>query len=692
MKKRSRVFAILIVLLVVLFALMNCEKPFDLLRQEQEVIPSGQGLLSLLLGGQSSRTILPQVPVFQVYDLAFTSDKGNVTVSRCINTFSDPIYLLTGTYNLLVTAYVDAEKKEPAAWGKEYNIRIDDGKEVTHTITLIPFSPDGEESGTFRWNISFPDEVTNARMNIRPLSENGAVEKEFYFEGAGGETPRNGFVSLESGFYSVLFTFINPGFQTLEWLEILHVYQNLVSSYTQDFGLELFNDNNHTVTFVFNDGITGNVEQSYFHGDLVAPVSPQPRPVRDGYTFGGWYTNAKFSERWDFSTPLSRSRTLYLRWLSETCSNANIVGTFQGDITLYGYINVGEAIVQLFDDNTVRIQLTSFPGYTILANYSYNSFLKVLQISNIDLHASGMGRQDMDRLMGDIPSQISLPVSRWSMEDGIVIDAGFIAGDLNSADRFTFSPEINFTEITLHIDYPDSSKSGKYVLTEVEFLDIAKPPITSIGILQGSRLTQKAEFLDDFIQGSSTRISVTSYLFDNIDNLNTTVGFVASQPALLMAGALISESTDNPWQPPAVFTLLSGVGNQEFTIRFPNRLNIRMDHGNFTNNNPVVSWDPFPGANGYFVLVIVRDKFSNVAANRSILTPAFYQHTMETSVTINSHRISFTPVDTFLSIIPPAITSGDFMRIEVYALDHSGALDSVNKTGAIFMDSANIRR
>ena len=680
---------IFIALLIILFSLVSCP---DIIQHERDMIPLGQGSLSLLLGGQNSRTILPQTPVLKAYELVFTSDNTNVTISRNVSTFSDPIHLLSGTYNLFITAYTDAEKNEPAAWGKQGNIRIDEGKGVTHTIMLIPFAPDGEKSGVFSWNISFPDDVTEARMNIRPLSENGAAEAEYYFESAGGEAPLNGSVSLESGFYSVLFTFIIPGFQTLEWLEILHVYQNLVSSYTQDFSLELFNDNNHTVTFVFNDGITGNIEQSYCHGDLVLPFSPQPQPIRDGYTFGGWYTNEKFSEKWDFSVPLSRSRTLHLRWLSETCSDAGIVGTFHGDISLNGFIDAGEIIVQLFDDDTVRIQLAYFPGYTVLANYSYHSWNKEFRLSNIKLHSSGTGRQNMDKLIGDVPSQISIPVKQWSMEDGIVIDAGIISGDLNSADDFTFSPEISFTEITLHIDYPDNLKHGKYVLTEVQFLDIAKPPITIIGMLQGSRLTHKAEFLDDFLQGSSTRVSVKSYLFDSIDNLNTSIGFVASKPALLMAGAYAMETTDNLWQSPEVFTLYSGVGNQEFTIRFPNRLNIRMDHGNFTNNNPVVSWDPYPGANGYFVLVTVRDKFSNVEAYRNFLTPAFYRHTMETSVTINSHRISFTPIDTFFSIIPPAIDSGDFIIIEVYALDHSGFLDSANKTGAFFMDSVTIVR
>ena len=676
-------------LFIFLFIVLSCRNPMEWLQQEQ--IPSGMGSLSLILDGHNSRTILPQIPVFLVYELAFTGT-ADVTISRSIDTLSDPIHLLSGTYHLLVTAYMDETKTEPAAWGAEDTLRIDEGKGVTHAITLRPFTPDGVQNGTFNWNISFPDEVTIAFMSIRSLSFDDTVEEEYYFEGAGGETPLSGSVSLASGYYNVLFTLEKPGTQTLQWLEILHVYQSLVSSYTQDFYIELFNNVMYTVTFIFNDGSTGNVIQSYSHGDVVAPISPQPQSAKEGYTFGGWYTNEQFSQRWDFSSPLARSQTLYLRWLSETCSDSPIVGTFRGDITLHGFMSTGQTILQLFEDNTARMQLTNFPDYTILANSSYHAIRREVQLSNLTLHTSDMGRQAMEKLMADMPSNMTLPVRQWDMDEVIVIDTDFMSGNLYRVDDFDFSPEITFTEFTLHIEYPDASKHGNYVLTEVKFLDISKPPITLIGTLQGSRLTKKANIINDFTQNSAVRILVTSYLFDSMDDINTMVGFVASQPALLMAGARIAQTTNNPWQPPVIFTLLSGVDNQEFTVRFPGSLNIRINHGNFTNNNPVVSWDPYPGANGYFILISVRDTLSNITANNHVLVPAFHQHTMQTSATVFSHRINFTSVDTFHATIPPAIRPGDIIRVEVYALDHSGFLDSEHKTGALFMDSLTIVR
>ena len=49
---------------------------------------------------------------------------------------------------------------------------------------------------------------------------------------------------------------------------------------------------------------------------------PEPQqPIRDGYTFKGWYTNDKFTEesKWDFNTDkVTESMTLYAKWTKKT--------------------------------------------------------------------------------------------------------------------------------------------------------------------------------------------------------------------------------------------------------------------------------------------------------------------------------------------------------------------------------------
>ena len=45
-------------------------------------------------------------------------------------------------------------------------------------------------------------------------------------------------------------------------------------------------------------------------GKLVKPVDP----TRDGYTFGGWYTDEACTRAYDFSTPVTADLTLYAKW------------------------------------------------------------------------------------------------------------------------------------------------------------------------------------------------------------------------------------------------------------------------------------------------------------------------------------------------------------------------------------------
>lgn len=45
-------------------------------------------------------------------------------------------------------------------------------------------------------------------------------------------------------------------------------------------------------------------------GKLVKPVDP----TRDGYTFGGWYTDEACAQAYDFSTPVTADLTLYAKW------------------------------------------------------------------------------------------------------------------------------------------------------------------------------------------------------------------------------------------------------------------------------------------------------------------------------------------------------------------------------------------
>jgi hypothetical protein len=339
-------------------------------------------------------------------------------------------------------------------------------------------------------------------------------------------------------------------------------------------------------------------------------------------------------------------------------SAAEIIGIFRGNLTVANALGACETLLQLYSNNTARLRVSNYPKYTLNAKYAYNSSKKNISLTNITLSAPGLKERELKEVMKKLPSSITLPVKQWSVDSIIAVDVSGLVCNLYRVDAFNFSLGVSFTEFTLNIDYPDASKIGKDVITEVRFIDTGMPPITLLNEFEGSRIIEAIPVLNSYIQGSSTRIQVTSYLFNSPDDYNIESAVFASMPTFLMAGSYISESTVNSWQEQDIFTLIRSGENQEFTVKFPQRMKIRMEHDNFTNNNPVVSWDPYPGAsNGYFIMVLVKEQSSypdlKITSGVDAWAVAFYDHTKNTSINVISEKISFTPIHSSKGIINP---------------------------------------
>jgi len=373
-------------------------------------------------------------------------------------------------------------------------------------------------------------------------------------------------------------------------------------------------------------------------------------------------------------------------------SAAEIIGIFRGNLTVSGSLGACETLLQLYSDNTARMRVADYPNYTLNANYAYDSLRKNISLVNISLDAPGLKKRELKKVMKRLPDSITLPVKQWSLDSIISVDINGMVCNLYRVDSFDFSAGVTFTEFILNVDYPDASKTGKDVITEIRFIDTGMPPITLINEFEGSRITETVQVLNSYIQGSSTRIQITSYLFNNPDDMNIEPGLYASIPTVLMAGSYFSETTANPWQKADIFTLIRDGENQEFTVKFPPGLHIKMNHENFTNNAPVVSWDAYPGAKGYFVMVLVEEKDKTaISAGSDGLAIAFYKYTKETQVMVNSERIRFTPVHSTIGTFPPSIAAGDKIRIEVFVLDGTGILNTYKYQGALLMDAVTVK-
>lgn len=91
--------------------------------------------------------------------------------------------------------------------------------------------------------------------------------------------------------------------------------------------------NTYTVTFNPNGGSGEQTTRTYHYGDAVAPIDA---PVRDGYTFEGWYYNGKL---WESGTTMpAENITLVAMWARRTFTVSFSVGdgaTGVADQTIY---------------------------------------------------------------------------------------------------------------------------------------------------------------------------------------------------------------------------------------------------------------------------------------------------------------------------------------------------------------------
>lgn len=76
------------------------------------------------------------------------------------------------------------------------------------------------------------------------------------------------------------------------------------------------------VNFVLGDG-NGEIEP--IEVKKVGPIANMPDdPVADGYEFGGWYTDAAFSNEFDENSDITGDITLYARWLDLSVTYYNV--------------------------------------------------------------------------------------------------------------------------------------------------------------------------------------------------------------------------------------------------------------------------------------------------------------------------------------------------------------------------------
>jgi uncharacterized repeat protein (TIGR02543 family) len=168
----------------------------------------------------------------------------------------------------------------------------------------------------------------------------------------------SGEASLPSGIYNVNFKLSRPN-EEAEWNELLYIYSSLTSDYSKTFDDQYFYRTHYNVTFNHNyDGVSE--PQSVLHGGtLTAPV-----PIRDGYNFDGWFTEAAAINAYNFSEPIYNNITLYAGWIKSTAViTLNVAQIENGDPVFSAPIVVSR--------NGLGIPATFNVSVSNAGNYSY---------------------------------------------------------------------------------------------------------------------------------------------------------------------------------------------------------------------------------------------------------------------------------------------------------------------------------
>ena len=128
--------------------------------------------------------------------------------------------------------------------------------------------------------------------------------------------------------------------------------------------IKLYNNEESVVTFDFNGGHQKDnvdINKAYFSVGKDTLINKIDDPIRNGYTFEGWYTDTNFTTEWDFENDSVKEDdiTLYAKW---TKNSYDVVFNSQGGSEVKGQS-------AKFDEKIKKPQEPTKAGYTFAGWY-----------------------------------------------------------------------------------------------------------------------------------------------------------------------------------------------------------------------------------------------------------------------------------------------------------------------------------
>ena len=418
--------ALKFLLVTVFFALLvnSCNNPFNVVNtSEAGKLPAGKGSLYLKIAG-NERTIMPAAfnNEHLYYELVFTSklDGKKKTVSPVV--FEEPVLLDVGVYSLVVNAYAN-EDQQLLFSGTVDNIVIQENAAATAVVNLRPVNTGG--TGTFSWDITFPDDVSSAVMKITKR-DGGTLVGSITLN----NNEKTGARNLPSGFYDVTITMTgnNPDYGniTVTRKEILHIYNGRVSEYENNFTdinfkivytVELLNaEGNYIPIYVIHgDTIPGDYFDEEFLTEEGYKFQPDAflyegaGPDKPGFVLEAWRLadTSDVDKKWNDDTPVTDDLRLYPDWIKN----------FEN----FGFTN----IVNFINDPTTSGSYTLFivADEVTLGTSSDEQLLTINSGVNLTIKSAGAAAKTINRGFQDIDANSGLLVVQGELTlENVIID------------------------------------------------------------------------------------------------------------------------------------------------------------------------------------------------------------------------------------------------------------------------------
>ena len=211
--------------------LAGCSSPLD----HNEPAPAGMGTVLLTLDSPGLvRTTLPGDPpggvAFDDYELTFAPQPSGAAINLSWDGAAS-LFVPVGDYILSVLAFAGTgDDREQVAQGTSEQFTVSEHGPNAVSVLLFPVGG----AGTFEWNLTVPDGITAAGLQVFVYTADGAAETAYWTSEP--LAPVGNTIAGERGLpanrYLAVFT-LTRGAETATIAEIVHVFRDRTSLFTE---------------------------------------------------------------------------------------------------------------------------------------------------------------------------------------------------------------------------------------------------------------------------------------------------------------------------------------------------------------------------------------------------------------------------------------------------------------------------